>query len=152
MLTRLALLVRNTRAHDMASSDDSESSARREYTKRFPRNTRCSRYPVPMLDFAAATRSACSILSSRAMRAISSPSSARMRLSVDASGEQTLHKVQTLLVGRVPLKLARHEKVVGRAKETLLVGGHLDDERGLIGRQFALFTNQLLHRTPLRPE
>ena len=62
-------------------------------------------------------------------------------------GEQALHKVNALLIGRAPLKLARHEKVVGGAKEPLLVGGHFDDERGLIGRQLALLAHQLLHRT-----
>src|SRR6187401_1706548 len=56
--------------------------------------------------------------------------------------EETLEEVKALLVRRVALELARHEKVVRRAEQALLARRHLDDERGLIGRQFAFFLHQ----------
>ena len=63
--------------------------------------------------------------------------------------EETLDKVEALLVRRAALELASHEKILSRAKQTLLSRGHLDDERGLLGRQCTFFLHQTLHEARL---
>jgi DNA-binding MarR family transcriptional regulator len=59
--------------------------------------------------------------------------------------KETLDEVETLFVRRAALELAGHEKVISRAKQTLLARRHLDDERGLLGCQFTFFLHQALH-------